>query len=155
MRHLVMAGALSIAVGLEALSAGPALAAGPYTDELSKCLVRSTTTADKTLLVKWIFSTMALHPDVKGLANVSDDQRASLDKETARLFEALLTHACLSQAREAMKYEGQSALEASFSVLGQVAAREIFANPKVASGMADFAKFFDEERLKKDLGLGK
>jgi len=153
--NLVRSIALTIAVGLRVLSAAPALASGLYTDELSKCLVRSTTTADKTLLVKWIFSTMALHPDVKGLAKVSDDQRTELSKETARLFEGLLTHACLSQSREAMKYEGQSALEASFSVLGQVAAREIFADPRVTSGMAEFAKFFDGERLKKDLGLGK
>jgi len=51
------------------LLASPAVA-GPYSDDLAKCLVRSTTPEDKTLLVQWMFATMALqrelfaHPDV-------------------------------------------------------------------------------------------
>lgn len=155
MTSLARSAAVAIAVVLGALPAAPASAAGPYTDELSKCLVRSTTPADKTLLVKWIFATMALHPDVKGLASVSDDQRAELTKATARLFEGLLTNACNSQTREALRYEGQSAVEASFSILGQVAARELFANPNVASGLAEFEKYFDTAKLQKTLGSGK
>jgi hypothetical protein len=155
MKYFVKSVAFTVAVSLQALRAAPGLAAGPYTDELSKCLVRSTTTSDKTLLVKWIFSTMALHPDVKGLATVSDAQRIELNETTARLFERLLTNACLSETREALKYEGQSAIEASFGVLGQVASRELFANQSVASGLAEFAKYFDEERLRKDLELSK
>ena len=151
MSYLARSLALTIAVGL--LPAASGFGAGLYADELSKCLVRSTTTADKTLLIKWVFSTMSLHPDVKGLSNVSDDQRTELNKGTALLFESVLTGPCLSETRAAMKYEGESAVSASFSVLGQVAMRELFANPKVASGMADFAKFFDEERLQKALGV--
>jgi len=152
MRYLVRSAALMIALTLPAV---PAMAAGPYTDEPSKCLVRSTTAADKTLLVKWMFATMTLHPDVKGLAMVSNDQRTELNKTTARLFEGLLTGACLSETREALKYEGQSAIEASFGVLGQVATRELFANPNVANGLAEFGKYFDGERLQKILGTGK
>ncbi len=155
MRSLAGSVALPIVVGLLALRAAPAAAAGPYTDELSKCLVRTTTSTEKTLLVKWMFATMALHPDVKGLASVSDERRAELNKSTARLFEDLLTKGCVSQTREALKYEGQSAIEASFSVLGQVASRELFANPKVAGGLAEFGKYFDSERLQKELGLEK
>ena len=41
----------SVALALAALSSGPAVA-GPYSDELAKCLVRSTTDADKNYLVK-------------------------------------------------------------------------------------------------------
>jgi len=126
----------------------PVFAAGPYADELSKCLVRSTTTQDKTDLVQWIFATMALHPGVKSLATVSADQRSELNRKTARLFEKLLTESCLSQTREAVKYEGAATFQASFGVLGQAAVRELFADASVAGGSTAFGKEFDEKKLK-------
>src|SRR5262245_60520797 len=88
-----------------ALLASPAFA-GPYTDDLSKCLVRSTTPEEKSLLVQWMFATMALHPDVKYLAKVTPAERAKLNQRVAALFESLLTRSCLSEARNALKNEG-------------------------------------------------
>jgi hypothetical protein len=155
MKYLVRSFALTACLGLQALATAPAFAAGPYADELSKCLVRSTTSTDKTLLVQWMFATAALHPDVKWLATVSDSQRAELNKKTARLFEGLLTSSCLAETREALKYEGGGTIESSFNVLGQVAARELFANPSVAKGLAELGKFFDEEAIRKALKSSK
>lgn len=137
-------------LGIAIVQATPAHA-GPYADELSKCLVRSTSSDDKALLVQWIFAIMVLHPQVSRLATVSDAQRAELSKGAAALFQNLLTRSCLSETREALKYEGNSTIEASFRVLGQVAARELFANPKVAAGMADFTKYIDQKSLENAL----
>lgn len=133
----------------------PLFAAGPYTDELSKCLVRSTTEADKTLLVRWMFATAALHPEVKSLATVTANQRTELNKKMAGLLEKLLTQTCLSEAQQAVRYEGQSTIEAGFTVLGQVAGRELFANSAVAAGLADLDKYVDKEKLQKAVGLVK
>lgn len=155
MKYLVRSSALTISLGLQALAAASAFAAGPYADELSKCLVRSTTSPDKALLVQWMFATAALHPDVKWMAAVSDSQRTELNKKTAGLIEGLLSHSCLSESRQALKYEGQSTIETSFNVLGQVAARELFANPSVASGLAELAKYVDAEGSRKALESSK
>jgi|SRR5947208_8105407 len=155
MRYLARSSALVAVVSLHALLAAPAVVAGPYTDDLSKCLVRSTTNTDKTLLVQWIFATIALHPDVKRLATVPDSDRQELNKKTGKLFEALLTHSCVGETRQALKYEGNSAIEASFNVLGQVASRELFANPSVAKGLAELGKFFDAKRVQKQLESSK
>jgi len=137
--------------GLEVLVAAPAAAEGPYMDELSRCLVRSTTSENKTLLIQWIFSVIALHPDVARLATVSDSDRNEINRKTAALFENLLTQTCRSETAEALRYEGQAALSGSFNVLGQVAARELFANTKVAGGLAELEKFINADRLKKAL----
>ncbi|MGZ7039863.1 MAG: hypothetical protein ACXVJO_16930, partial [Thermoanaerobaculia bacterium] len=118
-------------------------------DALSKCLVTSTSSADKTALVRWMFATMSLHPDVQALSSVTAVQRAEINKNTARLFERLLTDSCASETKEAVKYEGPSTIESAFSVLGQVATREMFTNPKVAAGLEELGKNFDEEKLKK------
>ena len=49
-------------------------------------------------------------------------------------------------------YEGEGTIEASFSVLGQVASRELFANPSVSPGLAELDKYIDAERMRKALG---
>lgn len=125
--------------------------AGPYTDDLSKCLVRSTTPEEKSLLVQWMFANMALHPDVKYLARVTPAERARLNQRVAALFESLLTRTCLSEARDAVKNEGPSTFEASFTILGQVAGRDLSAHPQVAAGFAEFAKAVDGPKIEKAL----
>jgi hypothetical protein len=151
MQRLLRPLALGIAVCLGLLAAAPALAGGPYGDELAKCMVRSTTQADKTLLVQWMFVMIALHPDVERLANISDADRTDVSKRTAAMVESLLTRSCVSETRDAIKYEGNGALEGSFSVLGQVAARELFSKPEVAKGLAEIGTYLDSDKIKKAL----
>jgi len=125
--------------------------AGPYGDTMAKCLVSSTTSSERTALVQWMFATAALHPDVRALSVASDADRERLNKGMGALLERLLINACLSETKEALRYEGNGTIEASFNVLGQVAGRELFAAPSVASSMADFAKYVDEKKLKEAL----
>ena len=122
--------------------------AGPYGDSLSKCVVGATTGAEKTTLVRWMFAMMALHPDVQSSSAVTPEQRGALAKQIAQLFQRLLTESCRKEAQEAIRYEGTSTIESSFSLLGQVAARELFNDPKVMEGMAEFSKYIDQEKFK-------
>ena len=136
----------SLAIGMASALVLP-VQAGVYADDLAKCLVRSTIAQDRSGLVQWMFSMMALHPQVLLIAAVSDAQRTQLSRTTATLFQNLLTKAWVSEARQAMQYEGPGTIETSFGVLGQVASRDIFSNPAVVAGMAEMGKFVDEKRL--------
>ena len=133
-----------------ALSAG-AVHAGPYSDDLAKCLVESTTVADKNALVRWMFATVALHPAVKSIASVTDAERTQSNRAMARLFENLVTEACRSQTQQVVKYEGAAALQTGFQMLGQVAARELFADPSVTRGLSDLERHFDTRKLEQAL----
>ena len=113
--------------------------AGPYADALGKCMVGATTGPEKTTLVRWIFAMMALHPDVQSSSAVTPEQRGALSKQTAQLFQRLLTESCLKEAREAIRYEGASTIQSSFSLLGLVATRELFTDPKVNECLAEFS----------------
>ena len=95
--------------------------AGPYGDDMAKCLVRSTTEADRTLFVRWLFASMALHPDVESMALVSSEQREVLNKDAGALFQKLLTESCRSETQQALKYEGAPTIQAAFTVFGQAA----------------------------------
>ena len=94
---------------------------------------------------------MALHPQVKDLAAISEERRTEVTKNTAALFQTLLTKTCREQARRAMKDEGPGTLETSFSALGQVAGTELFANPAVAAGLNGLLTYLDSESLSKAL----
>ncbi len=148
----------AVAVGAMAslLVATSPARAGVYTDDLSKCLVKSTSAGDQKALVFWIFMAMARHPDVKAYANITEPRRDEGDKTVAGIFQRLLTADCRPEAVAALKYEGTGALEPAFSVLGQVAMRGLMSEPGVEKGMTGVGAYVDEtkfEALFKDAGL--
>ncbi len=130
-----------LAVG--AIMHGSLAQAGAYTDDLSKCLVKSTNPADQLALVQWMFSAMSLNPAVRPLVSITDAQRARFDKQAASLFVRLVSDNCRVEAVDALKYEGPSALGMSFSVLGQVATRGLMSDPHVRAGMTQLGTYFD------------
>ncbi|GAA5315009.1 MAG: hypothetical protein AseanaTS_02130 [Candidatus Pelagadaptatus aseana] len=127
--------------------------AGIYSDDLSRCLVESSTSSDKTALVKWMFTSMALHPDVAMMSSVTDQQRDRANEEAADIFVKLMTETCLAQTKKAIQYEGPMAVQQGFSVLGQVAGQELFANPNVASALSGLEQHMDNQKLSAALGL--
>jgi hypothetical protein len=134
------------------LMVSPSAFAGPYSDEMAKCLVTSTSEADKNFLVKWMFAAAALHPAVKSISSVTDAQRNELNVKTAKLFERLLTESCKKQVQTAIKYEGQSTIESAFQVLGQVAARGLFSDPAVNGFIAQLSNHIDKKKMESVIG---
>lgn len=123
-------------------------AAGPFADDMAKCLVNSTSPEDRTVLVKWIFSIIALHPDLSAMSSISAKQRDDLSRSAGALFQRLLVESCRSQTQQALQNEGQQTIQYAFQILGQVATTGLFSDPHVAEGTKDLAKYLDEEKLK-------
>lgn len=134
-----------VAAALAAASTGAL--AGPYSDDLTKCLLGSTTPQDKTVMVQWVFATLALHPDVAPLANVNATQRTDLNAKTARLFERVMTENCKTQTQAAVRNEGPAALQQSFRKFGENATRELLGNSQVAAGLGNTASLLDPMKL--------
>lgn len=129
--------------------AAPAIShAGLYTDDLARCLVESTSPQDRSDLVRWIFSAAAAHPVVKPIASVGPREMDAANRAAGSLLMRLLTVSCRTPAQKALKYEGNSALEASFKVLGEVAGQELFSSPEVTQAMDGFANYLDADKLK-------
>ena len=59
-------GAAVMAIGLTGQNAS----AGVFADELSRCLVKSSSTDDRVLLVQWMFAALSLHPAVQPMISV-------------------------------------------------------------------------------------
>ncbi len=125
----------------------PALA-GPYIDDLGKCVIEQTNVEDRAAVVRWLFAAATLHPAVKTLANIPAERLDAENKTTAGLFMRLLTESCRDQTQKAIQYEGPMAIAAGFQILGQVAGRELFSSPEVSAGLAGMQKYMDDEKLK-------
>lgn len=139
-RHLPLA-ALALS-----LASSPVLA-GPYQDDVSKCLVEATSKDDKNLLVQWMFTAMALHPAIKDMAKVSAEQREKLSSQTAAMFTRLLTETCRAPVVKALRYEGPGTLSSSFNLLGQVAGKELFSDAGVAGSLALLDKYVETAKI--------
>ena len=136
------------AVGfLLALASTSVSLAGPYADDLTKCLVDSTTEKDRTDLIRWLFVSAALHPDVSGVTTVTDKQRTEMTKTVGQLLERLLTHSCRSEFRSAVRFEGSQTVEISFGVLGQVAMKGLLEHPAVAKGLGELETYVDQNKI--------
>lgn len=126
--------------------------AGPFTDQLSVCLVKNTSEADKHTLLKWVYVAMSSHPGVMSMSNVTEAQREQMSKETAELFTVLLTERCKNETAQAIQYEGQAAFGKSFEVLGQVAMKGLMTDPSVVSYINRLQTYVDVQKLEQVFG---
>jgi hypothetical protein len=126
--------------------------AGPFSDALAKCLVRSATPSDNVKLIRWMFFAMSEHPSLKSASKVTEWDKAENDKEMADLWTHLLTVSCRQETREAMKHEKRTALHAASRIFGGSAMKEIMRNTKVKKRIANFSKFLDKNKMRR-LGI--
>ncbi|MDO6462389.1 hypothetical protein Q4485_16890 [Granulosicoccaceae sp. 1_MG-2023] len=121
--------------------------AGVYSDDLSRCLVASSTPEDRATLAKWMFTSMARHPAVVSMSSVTDQQRDSTNKAVADMFVSLIADSCVTQTKDALRYEGELAMSQAFELLGKVAATELFAHPDVAQALTSLEQHIDIDKL--------
>lgn len=152
MRSLILASGVCLAAFL--CSSEP-VSAGPYADDMAKCLVKSASPEDRTLLVKWIFSAMSLHPDLASMSSITLQQRDALTKGAGALFQRLLLESCHSETQAAIQNEGPQTIQYAFQILGQVATRGLLTDPHVLEGMKSLDKGLDQEKIKALLNPGK
>lgn len=136
------------------LTLSPLAISGEETNKLSDCLIAATTEEDRTSLVRWVFSAMALHPAVEEIEGVSLSVREQTNREMAELLVKLLSRSCFSETRLALQSKDSQALQKGFGALGQLAATSLFFDPNVAAGLASIASYISPEDLENHLEIG-
>lgn len=130
------------------LFAWPALAhAGSYADALSQCLIRSTTPADQKIVVRWAFATMALDPEVAGLATISSTQREAINQQAGDLVTNLLTQSCSQPVQQALMFEGPAGAQAAFEAWARWAITRVAEEPHVMQGAGALLQYLDMGKL--------
>jgi hypothetical protein len=140
--------ASTLLLALAGLAGSGSALAGPYSEALSACLVKSTTAQERTAFVRFVFAAIARHPQVADMSSVSPAEGDRLGKEIAELFWVLLSDRCRTQARDAMQHEGEGAVSSSFGALGKVAMHDLMGDPAVDAYLGQMASHVDTNQLK-------
>ncbi|NHB57658.1 hypothetical protein G8E00_12125 [Acinetobacter shaoyimingii] len=140
-----IASASVLAMGL--LGMTQVASAGPTVDQLSECLVKSTTATDKTAVLQWTFVALASHPDLKSFSNVTEAQKTQLDQNLATVLQRILVEQCATQTKAVIKAEGIQAVGNSFQELGRISGEEILKNPEVKAQLKGVIRYVDLNKL--------
>ena len=134
-------------IGLALMGATQISVASPTVDQLSDCLMKSTTATDKTAVLQWTFVALSSHPDLKAFSNVSATQKEQLDKNLAQVLQRILVEQCSAQTKAVIQAEGLQAVGDSFQELGQITGEEILKNPEVKGQLQGVLRYVDLNKL--------
>ncbi|GAB2512726.1 hypothetical protein [Lysobacter humi (ex Lee et al. 2017)] len=140
----------SIVFAAALLAAGEA-SAGEAGDRLGRCLVDAAKPADRTALVRWMVSALAVHPDLDGLVVIDTAQRDAAERAAATTFERLVAVDCAHAARGAIAVEGADSFGAAFQTLGELAMTEVVEQRDVQAGVGGLLRHVDMLKLGKAL----
>lgn len=135
----------SLAIAL--LGCSQVSTAGRAVDQLSDCLVKSTTATDKTAVLQWTFVALSAHPDLKHLSQVTPEQKQALDQKLATVLQRILVEQCSAQTKAVIQAEGIQAVGDSFQELGQITGEEILKNPEVKGQLQGVLRYVDLNKL--------
>ena len=145
-QQLSRLGCLSV-MALSVFGASQMASAGPTVDQLSDCLVKSTTAADKTTVLQWTFVALSAHPELKKFSNVNEEQRTQLDKNLAQTLQRILVEQCSAQTKAVIQAEGVQAVGDSFQELGSITGEEILKTPEVKDQLKGVVRYIDLNKL--------
>lgn len=134
-------------IGATLLGASQIALAGPTVDQLSNCLMKSTTPTDKTVVLQWTFVALGNHPDLKAFSNVTATQKETLDKNLATVLQRILVEQCSAQTKAVIQTEGLQAVGDSFQELGSITGEEILKTPEIKQQLNGVLKYVDLNKL--------
>ncbi|EXF57726.1 hypothetical protein J502_1046 [Acinetobacter sp. 1294596] len=134
-------------IGATLLGASQIALAGPTVDQLSNCLMKSTTPTDKTVVLQWTFVALGNHPDLKAFSNVTATQKEALDKNLATVLQRILVEQCSAQTKAVIQTEGLQAVGGSFQELGSITGEEILKTPEIKQQLNGVLKYVDLNKL--------
>jgi hypothetical protein len=116
-------------------------------DAFGKCLADNTSGKDRKDLARWLFVAMGAHADMKAISTIAASAAEDTPKIAAALFTRLVADSCPEEARAALNTAGPVAFQSAFTVLGQLAMRELMADKDVAASMALLQKHIDSKKV--------
>ena len=123
----------------------PTSQAGPFSDQMARCIVDKTTQPEKIMFMQWLYAGMSKHPNLAGMSTISDSQGIRFSQLTADIVIDLMTDRCGHETKQAMRYEGENAAASAFKILGQVAMKELMVDQDVNSFISGLGRYIDED----------
>lgn len=124
------------------LSVATLVSASASANQLGQCLVDSLNGKERKELAKWIYFSMAAHPDITSFSKITAEDRESTDKYIGALVTRLLGKDCPAQFKAAVEVDPM-ATQRAFELVGQVAMGELMQNEAVTRSIGNYATYMD------------
>lgn len=132
---------IGLAIGTPAL-------ADSQTDVFARCMVDNLNGKERTNLSKWIFFSIAAHPEIKSYSSVGQKEIKVSDEYVGKLITRLLTSDCPNELKRAHKSDPM-AVQTAFGLVGKVAMQELMTNQDVMKALTNYAQYADKDKLNK------
>lgn len=129
---------------------GPSVLADSPSGALANCLVDHLTGKERKNLAKWIFFSIAAHPEIKSFSNASPKDIEDSDRYVGNLITRLLTDDCPGELKKASA-SGPLGARKAFELVGQVAMQELMTNQDVMKSISNYAQYADREKISRIL----
>lgn len=137
----------SLLVVLALMGATQMASASATVDQLSDCLVKSTTDADKKVVLQWTFVALSAHPDLQSFSQITTEQRDGLDKNLAQVLQRILVDQCSAETKAVIQTDGLQAVGDSFQELGQETGEQILKTPEIKDQYKGLVRYLDLSKL--------
>lgn len=134
---------MGLIIGTSALAESP-------TSVFASCMVDALNGKERKNLAKWIFFSIAAHPDIKSYSTASPKDIKESDKFVGKLITRLLVVDCQNELKKANKSD-PLAVQKGFELVGKVAMQELMTNKDVMNTLTNYAKYADQEKINKIL----
>ena len=137
MRHLWHALALALALSTSASAQTP-------TDGLVTCLAQHTSAADRQAMSRWVFVTLASHPNLTPYASAQATQETGrIQANMAQTLTRLMTENCARETKQTLRQGGTAAIQKAFSTLARQALSDGLSHPNVAASLGNTVTHID------------
>jgi len=134
---------LSMVLGTSSISY-----ADESTNKFARCLIDALNGKERKNLAKWIFFSIAAHPEIEKFSAITKADIDKSDKFVGKLVTRLLSVDCPTELQQANAVN-PNAVKKGFELVGQVAMQELMNNKKVMDSITNYAKYADQEAISK------
>ena len=114
---------------------------------LGKCIVESITPNDRQDLARWVFLSMAAHPEVKQFSVARAEAAEAVARKVGVLFTRTMRDVCAKEVQEAARLDGPPVVSSAINFFAQLGVQELMVNKDVLATLSAFSQFADREGI--------
>ncbi len=140
MRHPWHALALGLILSTSATAQTP-------NDGLATCLAQHTSAADRQAMARWVFVTLASHPDLKPYTSKQAAQETGrIQANMAQTLTRLMTENCARETKQTLRQGGTAGIQKAFTTVARQALTDVLSHPHVAASLGDTVSHIDPSK---------
>jgi len=130
-----------------AIALAPALSQAQAPAVLGQCIVANLSASDRQDLARWVFLSMAVHPEVRQFSVEGTEPAQAAARKVGALVTRLLRDRCAKEVNEAARAGGAPVVPSAINFFTQIGVQELMINKDVLAALGSFSQFADKEGI--------